>query len=143
MPRVSQNTKEYKIPLKNHFKSLYGTFDKEKPSVLYLNAKAKVEPLDKKTTYAKDVKHVKKVFAEYLKDFFASTDKYSKNFIHSCEMSEDNMVFGKKSNVKFEVLVKPVVKKKFDEYLGDMEELSTVFSEKLSEIMETNKLHVS
>lgn len=127
----------------NVFKAKYGTFDKENPKVLYLNAKAKVIPINKKTNYASDIRHVKRQFDEYINTFFRDTDKYSQNFIYSCDVSEENITFGKKSNLKYEVLVRPLVPKTIDEYMPDMVELSDTFSMKLSQFMVEGAFEVS
>lgn len=136
------NQKEIDITTGDIFKSKYGTFDKDNPKVLYLNVKAKVKPLDKKNNYANDIKKVKIQFGEYIDNYFKNTETYSKNFIYSCDVSENNVSFGKKSNLKYEVLVRPVEKKNFDDYSDDMKQLSETLSNKLHQIMETNQFQV-
>lgn len=136
------NQKEIDITIGNIFKAKYGTFDKDNPKVLYLNVKAKVKPLDKKTNYANDIKKVKAKFGEYVEHYFKSTEVYSKNFIYSCDVSENNITFGKKSNLKYEVLVRPVTKKDFEDYSDDMKALSETLSSSLHEIMADNQFEI-
>lgn len=136
------NQREIDITTGDIFKSKYGTFDKDNPKVLYLNVKAKVKPLNKKNNYANDIKKVKIQFGEYIDGYFKTTETYSKNFIYSCDVSENNISFGKKSNLKYEILVRPVEVKLFDEYSNDMKELSDAISEKLFNIMSNNQFEV-
>lgn len=136
------NQKEVDITTSNIFKTKYGTFDKDNPKVLYINVKAKVKPLNRKNNYASDIKKVKTQFGEYIENYFKETEIYSKNFIYSCDVSENNITFGKKSNLKYEVLVRPVEVKLFDEYSNDMKELSNTISENLFNIMSNNQFEV-
>jgi hypothetical protein len=124
------------------FKAKYGTCDEEIPKVLYLNVKTKVQPIQQKTTYASDVRNVKKLFGEYINGYFAKTDKFSNKFIYSCDVSENNMKFGRKSNVKYEVILKPTEIRKFDEYSDDMRELSETLSNELYRIMDGNEFEI-
>ena len=98
--------------------------------------------LYRKNNYANDIKKVKIQFGEYIDNYFKNTETYSKNFIYSCDVSENNVSFGKKSNLKYEVLVRPVEKKNFDDYSDDMKQLSETLSNKLHQIMETNQFQV-
>ena len=66
MSDVKQTSKKYTIKCGDIFKTEYGVLDKKNPSVLYLTGKAKVQPLDKKTTYASDIKNVKSVFDKFI-----------------------------------------------------------------------------
>lgn len=134
--------KEVNITTSNIFKAKYGTFDKDNPKVLYLNVKAKVKPLHKKNNYSHDIKGVKRQFDECIENYFKTTENYSRNFIYSCDVSENNITFGKKSNLKYEVLVKPNTVKEFDDYADDMKKLSNTLSESLFRIMETFQFEV-
>ena len=137
------NQKENDITTGEIFKSKYGTFNVDNPKVLYLNVKAKVQPLDKKTNYAHDIKKVKSLFGEYVEGFFRNENKkFSDKFIYSCDVSENNITFGKKSNLKYEVLVKPIESKQFDDYTEDMTELSNTLSSGLSRIMMEHQFEV-
>jgi hypothetical protein len=80
---------------------------------------------------------------EYVEGFFRNENKkFSDKFIYSCDVSENNITFGKKSNLKYEVLVKPIEVKQFDDYTEDMTELSNTLSSGLSRIMMEHQFEV-
>lgn len=142
MAEKTTGQKEREIPCITTFKARYGTFAIENPRVLYLNVKAKVKPSQKKANYANDVKKAKKAFDDYVEGFFKDNRKYSDRFIYTCDVSENNIMFGRTSNLKYEILVKPIELKSFDDYSDDMRELSETLSSKLWQIMQDNHFDV-
>lgn len=128
-----ENTKE------KHFEVKFGEFGKTAPDVLSITIKAKVKPVDRKTNYSKDVKKLKTEFEESLKTIFSDNDFFSKDFLFTISMSENNITYGKASNVKCEILLKQ--KKRVDD--GEMKCISEAILEKISLIMDGNRFLLS
>lgn len=138
MEKKKNYSKEIDITGKNStFITKFGTFEENLPKVVYIHAKAKVLPMTNKKNYSNDIKTVKDSFSEYVEDFFKKEEntKYSDKFLCSCDVSENSIVFGKKSNLKYEVLVKPLQPRRLEEYTDDMKELSTLLSNQLESFM--------
>ena len=128
-----ENTKE------KHFEVKFGDFGKTAPDVLSITIKAKVKPVDRKTNYSKDVKKMKTEFEESLKTIFSDNEFFSKDFLFTISMSENNITYGKASNVKCEILLKR--KTRVDD--REMKSISEAILEKISLIMDGSRFLLS
>lgn len=142
MDKKNVKQKEYDIDNNTVFKTKFGTFDKDKPSVIYLNARAKLKPTIKKTNYAPDIKRIKNGFDKFVSEMLSKDKNFGDKFLFSCDVSENNLSFSKKSHIKYEVLVKPVERKNLIDYSETMSILSKDITEKLIEIMQENNFIV-
>lgn len=143
MSDVKQTSKKYTIKCGDVFKTEYGVLDKKNPSVLYLTGKAKVQPLDKKTTYAPDIKNVKSVFDKFITSIMDGNALFKTKYLYSLDLTENCISYTKKSNIKYTILLMPVEIKKTGEYMNDMTVLGTNISTKLTELMTTKGFSVS
>ena len=127
-----ENTKE------KYFEVKFGEFGKTAPDVLSITIKAKVKPVDRKTNYSKDVKKIKTEFEESLKTIFSDNEFFSRDFLFTISMSENNITYGKASNVKCEILLK----KKTRVENKNIEEASNEITTNISSIMNENHFYV-
>jgi len=122
-----------------HFEVKFGEFGKTAPDVLSITIKAKVKPVDRKTNYSKDVKKIKADFEESLKTIFSDNEFFSKDFLFTISMSENNITYGKASNVKCEILLKQ--KARVDDM--EMKIISEAILKKISLIMDGSRFLLS
>ncbi len=143
MSDLKKTSKKYTIKCGDIFKTEYGVLDKKNPNVLYLTGKAKVQPLDKKTTYASDIKSVKTVFDNFITSLMSSNTLFKSKYLYTLDLTENSISHTKKSNIKYTLLLMPVDIKKTGEYMNDMTTLGTDISVKLTELMSSKGFSIT
>lgn len=139
---VNKFQQEIDISSNKVFRTKYGTFDSGIPNVLYISVKVRFMPINNQKSYNSEIQNVKSVFDDYVKEFFQENKTFSDEYLFSLFLSDNNPSFGKKSNARYEVLVKPKEKRTFDNHTDIMRDLSNTFSNKLSDVMLQNGFQV-
>ena len=86
-----------------------GTVNKYDPSIIYIRAKAKLFPNIDKKDYSNDIKEVKKNFNKYTKLLLNNNSNFDNKHIVNFELGENCLSYNKKSNVKYDIFLKPNV----------------------------------
>ena len=128
-PRIS---KEIKLDDLN-FKSTYGTFNRNTPNVIYINGKTKVKPIIEKTDYSVDSRNIKKSFTNFVDKTVKDNDIFFDEYICTCDVSENGLEYGKKSNLKYSVFLKPKELKPIEDYLSVISNFNATVTSFLSE----------
>ena len=140
---AASEPKEYTIKTNNLFKAKYGSFEREHPKVLFLNAKAKARPSEKKTNYSTDVKQVRQRFENCVDSYFKGTNDFSDNYLLTFSLSENSMQYGKDSNIKYEVVFKPNIPKELVDYETEASEIQAELSKNLLSIASDCGFYIS
>jgi len=128
-PRIS---KEIKLDDLN-FKSTYGTFNRNIPNVIYINGKTKVKPIVEKTDYSMDSRNIKKSFTNFVDKTVKDNDTFFDEYICTCDVSENGLEYGKRSNLKYSVFLKPKELKPIEDYLSVISNFNATVTSFLSE----------
>ena len=113
-----RTTKQIKIEDIEDLSAKYGTIDKNSPDVLYIRAKGRIMPTVKKNDYSNDIIELKKGFANIIKNNIMSfkNDINEKKYIYNIEISEKGISYKKGSYIKYDIFIRPNVKKEILEY---------------------------
>lgn len=142
MSNTLKNKKKYVIDCGEHFKTEYGILNKKKPDVVYITGKAKVQPLEKKNTYASDIKDVKNAFESFLPSV-VNNSTFKEKYLYSFDVTENSMSYHKKSNIKYTLLLVPKTIRETNEYMDEMVRIGTEISSKLNELMDNGGFEIS
>lgn len=134
--------KEYPVVTGSGFTTIYGCFDVENPKTLYIQSKAKITPLEDKRNYAEEIRNIKSSFVATVSQFFEKTSAFSSQHLCTCDVSENNIAFGKISNLKYEVVVRPLEKKMLKEYYDDVHYLTEYLCSNLKEEVEMKNFQI-
>ena len=139
-----RTAKEIHIPnkRKNGFKVKYGSLDKKNPDILYVRSRTTITPSIKKSDYSKEILSVKNKFVHDANDIILLSDYFEDRFICNIEISEKSLAYGKKSHLKYDVYLKPLENKNFEEYYDDINNIVNKLNVKLSFLLETNNLKI-
>lgn len=116
-------TKEYKLKNERHPKiqTRYGATNKNNPEVVYIRTKARITPLSRRDDYSDAIVEIKASLARAIRDAIEDDSRLENRHITTVEISEKSITFGKKSNAKYDIFIKPVNKKGIDQYYGMVE----------------------
>lgn len=108
--------REIQIGIVDGYNVKYGTLNKMKSNVIYIRGKAKIFPSLKKNSYQKEIYNLKHNFNKKVKQLIEEENGLLNSFICHLEMNETGMTFHKKSFIKYDVYIKPIIVKKIDDY---------------------------
>lgn len=127
---ISDKTTPYKLTMK------YGSVNRLESDVLYTRTKGKIKTPVKKTTYAPDIKEIKRSFCKIIKDTVNSNDKFDKKFfLCDVDISEKGLLVKKYGSIKYDIFVKPLKVCNMEEYEGDIKSLMAVINRKIFDLL--------
>ena len=120
----------------NNFVTKYGTTCKSlKPSVLYLRTKTKITPIVDKNTYENDIIDIKNKFTEYVDKRIKKSKYFDNNYIFNIDISSKSIKYGKTSFLRYDVYLKPIVRKSVNDNMKLYSEYSVAFDKKLIKLL--------
>lgn len=120
----------------NNFVTKYGTTCKSlKPSVLYLRTKTKITPIVDKNTYEDDIIDVKNKFTEYIDKRIKKSKHFDNNYIFNIDISSKSITYGKTSFLRYDIYLKPLIKKSISDNMKLYSEYSEAFDKKLLKLL--------
>lgn len=106
-----QIKKEIILKKENNFITKYGYNGNNKiPEVIYLRTKAKITPLKKSFSYEKELDKVKENFNDFLLEEIENNPNFDKKFLFNIDISSKSVKYGKISNVRYDIYLKPLKK---------------------------------
>lgn len=120
--------KDILLEKNNNFITKYGTTcNGLKPSVLYLRTKAKITPFIEKSSFEEDIEKIKSEFLNYIDKNIKKNNFFDKNYIINIDISSKSVTYGKISFLRYDIYLKPKIKKS----INDNEKLFFNYSAKL------------
>lgn len=120
----------------NNFITKYGTTCRSlKPSVLYLRTKTKITPIVDKNTYENDIIDIKNKFTEYVDKRIKKSKYFDDNYIFNIDISSKSIKYGKTSFLRYDVYLKPIVRKSVNDNMKLYSEYSEAFDKKLIKLL--------
>lgn len=130
--------KEYVLE-KDYCKSIitkYGSYsDENKPKVIYLRTKAKIEPLTEKMTFENDIDNIKKEFLIYINKEILKNKSLQDTYLSNIEISSKSVKFGKVSFLRYDLYLKPRVIRTLEKNIKSFTKLSSKFDKKLIKLL--------
>lgn len=140
---VNNQKREIKLKDIDNYNVRYGTLDKFNPEVIYITAKTKIKPLEKKGSYAKDVAVIKSNFIEFVDKLIKESEDFNDKYICHFETNENGMVYNKRSYVKYLIYIKPKKIMYIDDYEKDIREIVSRLNDVLSvQLSQNGMFHV-
>lgn len=113
-----RRSKQINIDCVEELSAKYGTMDKNSPEVIYIRAKGRITPLIDKSDYSKDIISFKNNFDTIIDNNIRLFHDYFdiQKYIYNIDISQKGISFKKGSYIKFDIYVRPKVKKPFADY---------------------------
>ena len=140
---TKRTSKEYAINTNTTFKSVLGTTNKHEPKILYVRSKAKVYPNISKKDYSDDIKSIKKDFNSYVLKTIRTCKNFEKNFIVNFDFGDNCLSYKKKSNLKYDVYLKPYVIKEIESQEKEVSVIMESLNKKLIELFNNKNITIN
>lgn len=128
--------KDILLEKNNNFVTKYGTTcNALKPSVLYLRTKAKITPFIEKPTFENEIEKIKNEFLEYIDKNLKKSNQFDKNYILSVDISSKSVTYGKVSFLRYDIYLKPKIRKTINDNEKLFLKYSTKLDNKLSKLL--------
>lgn len=140
--KIMDNNKkrEIKLDKTNKFNIKYGTLDKNNPEVLYIRAKAKIKPNNKKSDYCQEIASIKKDFVKMVNNIIVNDKSVYNKHICCFDANDNGMVYNKNSYIKYDIYIKPIIIKHIDEYRSYVSDLTSILNNNLTTLLEKNNM---
>ena len=134
--------KDITLKKDNNFITKYGCFNSVNliPEVIYLRTKAKITPLKEKSSYIEDIDKVKKDFLCYIEQQILNNKYIDDRYLFNLDISSKSVNFGKISNLRYDIYLKPFKKKNILEHKNFFERFSLKLDKKLISLLKKNKI---
>lgn len=110
----------------NNFNTKYGTTCKEvKPSIIYIKSKTRITPTIKQPSYEKEIDKIKVKLKKFIETLLNSHKSFENINIFNIEISSKSVTYKKVSHLKYDLYIKPKVKRNLENYQRLIKTLST------------------
>lgn len=135
------NKNEIILDKQSNFITRYGsTLEDSKPSVIYLRTKSKITPLVSKKDYSNEIAMIKTKFTDFVKKTVYSSKSVLDEYLFNIDITEKSIKYGKISNLKYDIYLKPTKLKSIEENKMRLKQLSIKLDKKLEKLLNTNNI---
>lgn len=135
------NKNEMILDKQSKFITRYGsTLEDSKPLVIYLRTKSKITPLVSKKDYSDEIAMIKSKFTDFVKKTVYSSKSVLDEYLFNIDITEKSIKYGKISNLKYDIYLKPTKLKSIEENKIRLKQLSIKLDKKLEKLLNTNNI---
>lgn len=126
-----------------NFITKYGTTCEElKPSVIYIKSKTKITPTIEKSSFEDEIDKIKIKFKNYIETSIKNHKSFEDVSISNIEISSKSVTYKKVSHLKYDLYIRPKVKRNLEKYQRLVETLTTKINSYLIKLLNKNKLEI-
>lgn len=119
----------------------YGTLDKNNPEIIYIRCKGGIKPNEDKKDYSEEIMSLKEDFLFSVKEIINNSPLFNNKHICSIEVS-DGISPRKTSRLKYDVFLKPKIKKEISEYKEDIIDIVKSFNSVVLQLLIDRNIHL-
>lgn len=101
-----RSNQEIKVKVNEKLNTKYGSTDRNNPSVIYIIVNTYISPKFLSDDYSEQIKNIKKNIKKRFSNNSTFSENYYSNNITNLEIYENNICFGKKTFLHFELFLK-------------------------------------
>lgn len=103
----------------------YGTLDRDNPDIIFIRARTRVKSDHTKQSYSKEVRTINNAFKRAVgKTMPVFGDVFAQGHIANLELSDIGLAANKTSVLKYDIYLKPIVRKELSEYINQINPLT-------------------
>ena len=122
------------------FRTIIGTLDRYNPSVIYIRSKTCVHRNGEGSPVKEAPCKIRDMFTSTVKEMIRRDDRLENRHICTIEMSDRGIESGKKTNVKYDIYIKPSESTSFDDCLKLYSIYALRFNDILNMLIKDNGL---
>lgn len=126
-----------------NFITKYGTTCEElKPSVIYIKSKTKITPTFEKSSFEDEIDKIKIKFKNYIETLIKNHKSFEDVSISNIEISSKSVTYKKVSHLKYDLYIRPKIKRNLEKYQRIVETLTSKINSYLIKLLNKNKLEI-